>query len=91
MEKGAGLRIPIGWALAACAALLVVAALGAAGKLGSGLVWLAVLACPLLHLLGGHRHGPGGGDNGRHHAHAGHHHGSPPEAGEDRSLDGSRR
>lgn len=30
---------------------------------GQVLVFLLVLLCPLLHLLGGHRHGaPGGGD-----------------------------
>lgn len=51
-------RIPLAWIVAGFALLGMV--LGAAsGRALSALLWLAILVCPLLHLLGGHGHGSG--------------------------------
>lgn len=51
-------RVPLAWIVAGFALLGL--ALGvASGRALSVLFWLAILACPLLHLLGGHGHGSG--------------------------------
>ena len=59
MRGATGRRVPLAWVLLAGIAAIGIALAVASGRALNALLWLAILACPLLHLLGGHRHGLG--------------------------------
>lgn len=74
-------RVPLAWIVAAGFALLGMALGAASGRALSVLLWLAILACPLLHLLGGHGHGSGQTRHADGREKADHPHGPSPDGG----------
>lgn len=59
MGGSAGRRVPRSWVVLAGIAAIGLAVGTVSGSGLKALLYLAILACPLLHLLGGHQHGSG--------------------------------
>lgn len=75
MGGSTGRRVPLSWVVLAGIAAIGLAVGTVSGSGLKALLYLAILACPLLHLLGGHQHGSGrahhaGDREGPDHVHA---------------------